>query len=177
MKKIRVTIISIIGLLFAILAFNFIRSLGSTYIESNSTSYEINGMKSENDTNKFNKIIQDFSIKHDISAIKVFNVVNDTASADIVTKMHVYGKKINLPDKTQASKSEFETSDLRYPIYFIGNVKKTTIENMFKKEGIKFEPIHESWNTDIQSFLSTNNVIYIVLLILLVLFIVIVLTN
>lgn len=177
MKKIRTIIIFIVGILFSIIAFSFIRSLGSTYIESSSTSYEINGMKGGNNTQKFNNTIQKFLNKHNISAIKVFNVVEGGASTDIVTKMHVYGKKIALPAKTQATATEFETSDLRYPIYFVGDIKKATIENMFKREGIRYSPIHENWNTDIVVFLTTNNVIYILLLILLVLFIVLVLTN
>ncbi len=177
MKKIRTIIIFIVGILFSIIAFSFIRSLGSTYIESSSTSYEISGMKGGNNTQKFNNTIQKFSNKHNISAIKVFNVVEGGASTDIVTKMHVYGKKIALPAKTQATATEFETSDLRYPIYFVGDIKKATIENMFKREGIRYSPIHENWNTDIVVFLTTNNVIYILLLILLVLFIVLVLTN
>lgn len=177
MKKIRAIIICVVGILLAIIAFKFIRSLGSTYIESSATSYEINGMKGGNDTQKFNKRIQAFSNKHHLSAIKVFNVVAEGASADIVSKMHVYGKKRTLPADTKASKTEFETSDLRYPIYFIGNVKKADIEKMFKHEGIKYSPIHENWNTDIAVFLDTNNIIYMILLILLVLFIVLVLTN
>lgn len=89
MKKIRAIIICVVGILLAIIAFNFIRSLGSTYIESSATSYEINGMKGGNDTQKFNKRIQAFSNKHHLSAIKVFNVVAEGASADIVSKMHV----------------------------------------------------------------------------------------
>lgn len=50
MKKIRTIIIFIVGILFSIIAFSFIRSLGSTYIESSSTSYEISGMKGGNNT-------------------------------------------------------------------------------------------------------------------------------
>ncbi|MCF1783096.1 hypothetical protein LZD76_01200 [Lactobacillus mulieris] len=53
--------------------------------------------------------------------------------------MHVYGKNIRLPKGLRATKDEFQTSDIRYPLYFIGNVDSASIEAMFKRAGIKYE--------------------------------------
>lgn len=176
MNRVRHCLISIVGIILALFVFLFIKSLGSTYIETNHSSYEIEGMKNGNSNTEFNRVIENYTKKHNISAIKVFNVV-DSGSDDIISKMHVYGKNIALPKNTRANNTEFLTSDIRYPLYFVGKTNPDSIQKMFKENGIKYERINESWNTDILVFLSTNNIGELIVLILMILAIVLILSN
>ncbi|WP_436665170.1 hypothetical protein [Lactiplantibacillus plantarum] len=92
MNKVRRFVIGIISFICLILVFAFIRSLGSTYIETSHTSYEISGMKNGINANKFNRTIQKYTQSHNISAIKVFNVPIVDGGNTTNTKMYVYGK-------------------------------------------------------------------------------------
>lgn len=177
MKKVRYLSIGIVGIILSFIVLAFVNSLGSTYIESSNSSYEIRGMKEKNDASKFNKIIDSYVKSHDVAAIKVFNVLPKTGSNDVETKMYVYGKGVTLPKNIRATKTEFETSDIRYPIYFIGNTDSKSIEKMFKKAGIKYEKIHDSWNTDIKVFITSDGISSLIILVLIVLFIILVLSN
>ena len=177
MKKVRYFSITIVGIILSFVVLAFAHSLGTTYIESSNSSYEILGMKNKNNSAQFNNAIESYTKAHNISAIKVFNVLPQDGSSEVQTKMYVYGKNINLPKNSRATKDEFQTSDIRYPLYFIGDTNSASIEAMFRKSGIKYEKIHENWNTDIISFLSSNGIGNIIILILLILFIVLILSN
>ncbi|MCZ3622080.1 DUF1430 domain-containing protein [Lactobacillus mulieris] len=177
MKKIRYFSVTIAGIILSLIVLAFIRSLGATYIESSNSSYEIMGTKNKNNARQFNNTIEIYTKAHNISAIKVFNVLPKDGSSEVQTKMHVYGKNIRLPKGLRATKDEFQTSDIRYPLYFIGNVDSASIEAMFKRAGIKYEKIHENWNADIILFISSNSIGNIIILVLLILLIALLLSN
>ncbi|MEW2859125.1 DUF1430 domain-containing protein [Lactiplantibacillus paraplantarum] len=177
MNKVRRFVIGIISFICLILVFAFIRSLGSTYIETSHTSYEISGMKNGINANKFNRTIQKYTQSHNISAIKVFNVPIVDGGNTTNTKMYVYGKHVALPTGTAATKSQLLTSDVRYPLYFVGNTNQASIEKMFRRNGIHYTHINESWNWNIWSFLNTNQIFSLLVLAFLVMGIVLILAN
>lgn len=177
LKRTRHVVVSFVSIICLLVLFAFIRSLGTTYIESSHTSYEINGMKNGLNSTKFNKAIDSYTKKHKISAIKVFRVPVVDGGNDTSTRMYVYGEKRKLPAGTKATKNEFMTSDIRYPLYFIGHTNSSSIEKMFKKNGIQYEKVNESWNWGILNFLETNQVFNLILLTFLILGIVLLLAN
>ncbi|QYH51441.1 hypothetical protein [Liquorilactobacillus hordei] len=106
MKRTRHVVVSFVSIICLLVLFAFIRSLGTTYIESSHTSYEINGMKNGLNSTKFNKAIDSYTKKHKISAIKVFSVPIVDGRNDTSTRMYVYGEKRKLPAGTKATKNE-----------------------------------------------------------------------
>ncbi|MCM8607275.1 MULTISPECIES: DUF1430 domain-containing protein [Lactiplantibacillus] len=177
MNKVRRIVIGIISSICLILIFAFVRSLGSTYIETSHVSYEISGMTNGVNADKFNRVIQNYTQSHNISAIKVFNVPMVDGGNTTNTKMYVYGKHLSLPTGTVATKSQLLTSDIRYPLYFIGKTNQASIEKMFARNGIHYTHINESWNWNIWNFLNTNQIFSLLVLAFLVMGIVLILAN
>lgn len=176
MNRIRRITIWMVSIICLLVLFTFVQSTAPTYIESSRTAYEINGMQGGVDSKKFNSAITNYTNKHHVSAIKVFNVqtVNDTGNTQ--TKMYVYGKA-RVPKESLASKQEMQTSDIRYPLYFVGHVSQGSIQRMFKRNGIQYAQINESWNWNISNFLNTTQISSILILVFLVMGIVIILAN
>lgn len=176
MNKIRRITIRMVSVICLLVLFAFVRSIAPTYIESSRTAYEINGMRGGIDSKRFNSAITNYTKRHHVSAIKVFNVqtVNDTGATQ--TKMYVLGDA-KVPKESLASKQEMQTSDIRYPLYFVGNVSQKSIQRMFKRNRIQYSSINESWNWGISNFLNTNQISSILILAFLVMGIVIILAN
>ena len=176
MNRIRRITIWMVSIICLLVLFTFVQSTAPTYIESSRTAYEINGMQGGVDSKKFNSAITSYTNEHHVSAIKVFNVqtVNDTGNTQ--TKMYVYGKA-RVPKESLASKQEMQTSDIRYPLYFVGHVSQSSIQRMFKRNGIQYAQINESWNWNISNFLNTTQISSILILVFLVMGIVIILAN
>lgn len=176
-NKIRRITIRVVSVICLLVLFAFVRSIAPTYIESSRTAYEINGMRGGIDSKRFNRAITNYTNQHHVSAIKVFNVqtVNDTG--DTQTKMYVFGNNTKVPKESIATKLEMQTSDIRYPLYFVGHVNRDSIERMFKRNKIQYASINESWNWGISDFLNTNQLSSILILAFLVMGIVIILAN
>ena len=104
-----------VSIICLLVLFTFVQSTAPTYIESSRTAYEINGMQGGVDSKKFNRVVTNYTNKHHVSAIKVFNVqtVNDTGNTQ--TKMYVYGKA-RVPKESLASKQEMQTSDIPFTL-------------------------------------------------------------
>lgn len=177
MRKVRTLITIIVSILYlSVIAF-FVRSLGPNYITPNQTSYEIQGMTGGINANKFNGAIRNYANKHKISVIKVFNVPAVNKNDEVTVKSYVYGKKTNLAKGFAATKDELLTSDVRYPLYFVGHTDKRSIEKMFKQNGIEFQHMKESWNWNIWKFVQDANVFGPLVLLLMMLGIVCILGN
>lgn len=120
LNSIRKLVIGTSSLLCVFIVLLFVKSLGINYIVPNNTSYEITGMQTEIDANKFNSAIKNFTKKNNVSAIKVFNVPSKANNSEVTLKSYIYGKSVKLP----AGALDNENRDL-----ILNSLKKLAVEN------------------------------------------------
>ncbi len=85
--------------------------------------------------------------------------------------------KYSLPRSSYASRSEFDTSDLRYPLYFFGTVSDLEISQELGKLGLKYQRQTSDWNFIIINFLNDNYFSVFLALVCLILLIVLIVAN
>ncbi|VDK14885.1 hypothetical protein OAL24_01620 [Oenococcus sicerae] len=104
------------------LIFLFALNTGRNYISSLSKPYNIMAFKNGVSPDHVNHELMKFANLKNINIVKSFNV--PTTDNEPRTKFYVLGQshvfaKYSLPRSSYASRSEFNTSDLRYPLYFL----------------------------------------------------------
>lgn len=178
-RKIALIITSVAFLLCLI---GFANQTGQDTISVTAKQYAITRIKDSVGKNAANAALEQFATTHKIAIVKQFVV--PTVGSEPVKKFYVLGdkKRINqhvLPKRAFATKQEFVTSDVHYPLYFFGTISDAEIAHELKQLGFSFERQSTSIRELILYYVyyQQNYVDVLLLLVLLILLIVLVVAN
>ncbi|WP_062473537.1 hypothetical protein [Levilactobacillus senmaizukei] len=180
MTKIRKVVFIIVTICFGLLLLNFSQSMSSTGLSTLQKPFSITSSSGKFTPNKINSHLEDFANQHHINIVKVFSVPR-TSTANrqsyyVLGKAHQFSQS-QVVKSDLASRSEFLTSDLRYPLYFFGKIEENAIKGELSRLGLKFTRESDKWNWQIRDFLEANYYNVFLQLILLLLFLTLVVLN
>lgn len=180
MNKIRNAVLIIVAIGFGFLLWAFSQSVGATGLSSLEQPYNITHSANKLTSNEINHRLESFANHHQINIVKEFWV--PTPSANTHPSYYVLGKAHHftanqISKSALASRSEFLTSDLRYPLYVFGPISSQFMRHELTSLGLTFERKSENWHLRISDFLLANDYSIFLALLLLLLFLTLVIHN
>ncbi|WP_125763407.1 hypothetical protein [Levilactobacillus mulengensis] len=180
MKIIKNSILVVISLCFGLLLWGLSQSASSTGLSTLEQPYNITSTSKKFTPNEINQRLEDFANHHQVNLVKAFWIptTNDHAHQSF----YVLGtakqfSQNQIPKSSLASRSEFLTSDLRYPLYVFGRINPQSMQQELKSLGLGFSRSSENWLSRIMDFLFENDGSIFLALTLLLLFLTLVIRN
>ncbi|TGD19485.1 hypothetical protein [Levilactobacillus suantsaiihabitans] len=180
MTKIRNIVFVIVASCFGLLLFSFGQSVSSHGISSLRKPFNITASSNKFTSDEINKNLETFANKNNINIVKEFSVpkvgTKTRQAYYVLGKSHHFSKS-QVIKSDMATRSEFLTSDLRYPLYVFGDVNQKIVSQELNRLGLSFQRSSDNWNWQVSDFLEDNYFDVFLELILLLLFLSLIVFN
>lgn len=159
MTKIRNVVFVIVSVCFGFLLLNFSQSVSSQGISSLRKPFNVTASSNKFTSDEINQSLETFANEHNINIVKEFMVpkvsTNTRQAYYVLGRAHHFSKE-QVSKSTMATRSEFLTSDLRYPLFVFGDVSNETVSRELKRLGLSFQRHSDNWNEQVGDFFASN---------------------